>query len=208
MTARYSRRATKTISSIVVVCLVVLQVVGLTPGTWAATAGDDLKQIQYKYYFRGNYDQAIESLRIFLARTDLNESEVVAAREFLAASYILSGAADSGKEQFLKMLNADAQYAGPDPAVFKPEVINVYAAARDELAASRLRTAPPGELGEVSQEIPVTESSKPIYKKWWFYAGLAALVVVVGAVSSQGGEAEEDKPAPNTGTVSVGVQIQ
>jgi hypothetical protein len=179
----------------------------LTPDAWATTAGDDLKQIQYKYYFRGKYEQAIESLSTFLARIDLSESNVVAAREFLAASYILSGAAKLGREQFLKMLNADAQYAGPDPAVFKPEVIDIYASARDELAASRLRTAPPGELGDVSQEVLVTESSKPIYKKWWFYAGLAVLVVVVGAVSSQEEEAAE-KPAPNTGTVSVGVQIR
>jgi hypothetical protein len=34
----------------------------------AGTPGDDLKQIEYKYYFRGKYQQAIESLQVFVAR--------------------------------------------------------------------------------------------------------------------------------------------
>jgi hypothetical protein len=207
MTTRYSRRASRTTSLVVIVCLVVLQVAGLTPGTRAAGA-DDLKQIQYKYYFRGKYVEAIESLRVFLARVDLGEAEVLAAREFLAASYVLSGAVDLGKQQFLKILNADEQYAGPDPAVFKPEVIDVYASVRDEMAASRLRMASAGEPGGFPAEIPEKKSSKPIYKKWWFYVGLAAVVVVVGAVSSSEEEKETEKvPAAATGTVTIEVRV-
>ena len=206
MTTFFSRPATGTISVVVLTCLVLLQVAALSTGA-RAQASDDLKKIQYKYYFRGRYVEAIEALRTFLARTDLGENEIVQAREFLAASYILSGAADLGREQFLKLLNANEAYEGPDPAVFKAEVVDVYAAARDDLAAARLRTPPAGDPVVPVPAEPEPESSKPIYKKWWFYAGLAAAVLVVGAATAKDEETEPTPAAP-TGTVSIGVQVR
>lgn len=206
MTTLFSRPTTRTISSIVVGCLVLAQIAGVSTGA-AAQASDDLKKIQYKYYFRGRYVEAVDALRTFLARTDLGENETVQAREFLAASYILSGSADLGRDQFLQILNGNESYGGPDPAVFRAEVLDVYASARDELAAARLRNPPEGDLTGTVSPLSEPESSKPIYKKWWFYAGLAAVVVVVGAATSKDEETEPGPAAP-TGTVSVGVQVR
>ena len=206
MTIKFSGPANKTISSVIIACLVMAQVMGLSPGA-RAEAADDLKQIQYKYYFRGKYVQAIEALRTFLARTDIGEAETITAREFLAASYILSGAPDLGREQYVKIFAINELYAGPDPAVFKAEVIEVYDSARDEVAAARLRNAPEGDPVKAAAAVPETKSSKPIYKKWWFYVGLAAALVVVGAATSK--EEEPEKiPVASTGTVSVGVQVR
>jgi hypothetical protein len=206
MTTFFTRPTTRTISLLVVLCLLALHAPALTSNASATEAADDLKQIQYKYYFRGKYSEAIDALRLFLARADLRGADIVTAREFLAASYVLSGAANDGKAQFLKMLNADPQYAGPDPAVFKPEVVNTYVEARDDLAAARLRTPPIVESNSVATDVASAPPSTPIYKKWWFYAGLAAVVVVLGAASAKEEEPEEEN-STSSGTVTIGVRV-
>jgi hypothetical protein len=169
---------------------------------------DVLKQIQYKYYYRGKYEEAVGALKTFLARTDLTRDVAVSAREFLAASYILSGKPDKGKEQFLHLLNEDEQYAGPDAAVFKTEVVEAYETTRDALASVKLRTAPDTRQGEERTVAAAGEPSKPIYKKWWFYVGLAAAVLVIAAAASPKEEDEPQTPPAPTGTVTVGVRVR
>ncbi len=177
----------------------------------AGTAADDLKQIEYRYYFRGRYQQAIESLQTFLARVDLTPADETRAREVLAASYVLGGAPAMGKEVFTQMIVAHPDYPGPDPTVFKLEVVNTYAEARSDYAALTIKTAPRQDAlaqnGASGADAALQPEGKPIYKKWWFYAGAAALLLVAGAAAGGSGG---DNPAPSasTGTVVVGVRVQ
>lgn len=169
---------------------------------------EDLKQIQYEYYFRGKYSQAINALHTFLKRDDLDRDLDVSAREYLAASYILSGDRDRGKNQFLHLLNEYEHYAGPDPAIFKPEVVDAFSTTRDALASVKLRSAPDTGAADGTAQAANEETSKPIYKKWWLYVGLAAALVVVAAATSPKEEDPPEGPAQPTGTVTVGVQIR
>jgi hypothetical protein len=197
---------TKTVCAVLILCMVVLHVPA------AAITADKppeeaLKQIQYKYYFRGKYDAAINALKTFLARTDLSREHQVTAREFLAASYILSGKPEKGKEQFLQLLGEDERYAGPDPTKFKAEVVQGFESTRDAYAAVKLRTPPQAAGGSEQAKAVASAESKPIYKKWWFYVGLAAALVVVAAATSPQEEEADAAPQP-TGTVTVGVRVQ
>ena len=182
---------------------------------FAGSASDDLKQIEYKYYFRGKYQQAIESLQVFLARVDLKEPDAMRAREMLAASYVLGGAPAMGKQMFAEMIVRDPAYPGPDPNVFKLEVVDAYALARFEYASVALMNAQPsaGEKSDdrdqgaaaVPSDAAIAESGKPIYKKWWFYAGAAALLAGVGV--AVGGGSDDNPPPADTGGVTVGVTV-
>jgi hypothetical protein len=180
----------------------------------AGTSSDDLKQIEYKYYFRGKYQQTIESLQTFLARVDLTPADATRAREVLAASYVLGGAPMMGKQVFGELIAKDPTYAGPDPNVFKLEVVDAYAQARSDYAALALTNAPQSAGKKSDDEdkgaaaIPsdgtVAEAGKPIYKKWWFYAGAAALIAGIGVAAGGG----SDTPPPaDSGGVTVGVTV-
>jgi hypothetical protein len=180
---------------------------------WPVHAGDpadDLKQIEYKYYFRGKYAESIDALQTFLARVDVSGAVAVRANEFLAASHVLAGSPQTGKDVFARLIATDPSYAGPDAAVFKPEVVDVYAQARAEYAALTLKAPAVAAVADTTQS-PVAPapalkpSAKPIYKKWWFYAGAAALVG--GAVAMAGGGGSSDTPAQQ-GTISVGVNVK
>ena len=195
---------TKTISAVLLVCMAALH----TPAaaiTAEKSPEDALKQIQYKHYFRGQYEDAISALQTFLTRTDLPRETAVSAREFLAASYVLSGQSDQGKDQFLRLLTNDEKYTGPDPTKFQAEVVEAFDSTRDAYLAVKLRTPPPGG-GDAAGAV-ATETSKPIYKKWWFYVGLAAAVLVIAAAASPQEEEPETTPGP-TGTVTVGVRVR
>jgi len=201
--------ATRALAMFLIVCVIVLNVpLPVCAGTPAA----ELKDIQYRYYFRGSYGRAAELLQAFLARTDLSETERLSASEFLAASLVLGGQPEEGTAVFTKLIMGPGGYGGPDPATFKPEVVAAYEGARDQVAAVRLRTAP-AVTGETAPsgtspavEVTAEKPSKPIYKQWWLYVGLAAVAVAVGAAASSGDDAV---PAPSpTGTVTVGVRIR
>jgi hypothetical protein len=204
MVTFWNSRLNRMISALLLVCMAAINVPAAAITTEKAPE-DALKQIEYEYYFRGKYDGAITALQTFLARTDLSRELQVSAREFLAASYILSGKTDKGKEQFLRLLNDDERYAGPDPSRFKTEVVEAFDSTRDAYAAVKLRSAPAGGDGTLADV--ATETSKPVYKKWWFYVGLVAALVVIAAVTSPAEEEAEEPLAP-TGTVSVGVRLR
>jgi len=188
---------------------ILLMLSAVAPPVHAGAPADDLKQIEYQYYFRGKYPEAIEALQTFLARVDVTGEVALRAREFLAASNILSGEPIAGKDVFTRVIMADPSYAGPDPAVFKPEVIDVYAAARAEYASLALKSAPaPADslaAAPSGTDLATTADGKPIYKKWWFYAGAAALVGVAVGVAAAGGN---DTAPPPSGTIAVGVNVQ
>ena len=175
----------------------------------AADPSDDLKQIEYKYYFRGKYPQAIDALTTFLARVDVNGAVAVRANEFLAASHVLAGSPQTGRGVFAKLIASDPDYVGPDVSVFKPDVVDVYRQARADYAARTIKT--PAIAAADSSQAPAATAtpsspvaSKPIYKKWWFYAGAAA---VVGAVALAAGGGGDDASSPR-GTISVGVNVK
>lgn len=202
-------------SSMLIVTLLASALLTPFQSASAATAGDDLKQIEYKYYFRGKYQQAIESLQTFLARVDLTEADATRAREVLAASYVLGGAPAMGKQMFAEMIAKNPAYPGPDPNVFKLEVVDAYAQARSDYAALALKSAPTskGSSGRdknspasANPSDQATTNGKPIYKKWWFYAGAAALIAGIG-VAVGGGGSGGAPPAP-TGGVTVGVVVE
>jgi hypothetical protein len=177
----------------------------------AGVPADDLKQIEYRYYFRGKYPQAVEALQTFLARIDVSGQVALRANEFLAASHVLSGAPQAGRDVFARVIAANPSYAGPDPAIFKPEVIDVYGAARSEYDSLALRHAAPADSsgaagGGAPAPAVVNAAGKPIYRKWWFYAGAAAVAGVVAGLAASSGD--DDAPSAPSGTVTVGVRVQ
>ncbi|HKW14060.1 MAG TPA: hypothetical protein VJS69_06210 [Candidatus Krumholzibacteria bacterium] len=189
---------------------------GLAVTARAGDPADDLKQIEYKYYFRGKYTESIDALQTFLARIDVKGEVAVHANEFLAASHVLAGSPQAGKDVFAKLIATDPSYAGPDAAVFKPEVVDVYAQARTDYAARTIKSpaiattdAPPAASAPANAATPSTTAateSKPIYKKWWFYAGAAAVIGGVAAVAGGGGGG--DQPAAPRGGITVGVTVK
>jgi hypothetical protein len=197
------------VSPIVIFCLVFIQVAGLMPRAALAEVSAELKEIEYKYYFRGKYEEAITALQAMLEARELELSEQREAREFLAASLILTGSAQAGKDQFLKILNQDGTYAGPDAGVFQPNIIAVYKEAKVEYASLVIQQA--GEIqsasdpAETESAVAYPTEGKPIYKKWWFYTAIGVVVLVAAAAAAQ----EEEVPENwETGTVSVGVAVQ
>jgi len=179
---------------------------------WAGDPAADLKQIEYKYYFRGKYPQAIDALRTFLARVDVTGTVSVRASEFLAASQVLSGAPQAGKDVFTRLITSNPAYAGPDVGLFKPEVVDVYAQARAEYAALALKNPAVASTDSTlaptvpTPAVATQTASKPFYKKWWFYAGAAAVVGVAAAAAGGSGGGDE-APAPH-GSISVGVNVR
>ena len=183
--------------------------INATAPVWAGAPADDLKQIEYKYYFRGKYPQAIEALQTFLARIDVSGAVALRASEFLAASHVLAGSPHAGRDVFARLIAADPAYAGPDPTVFKPEVLDVYGVARSDYASLALRNAPASaDTLAVAAAGPSTATptgvSKPIYKKWWFYAGAAAIGGIVAGLASGG----DDTPPPASGTIAIEVEVK
>jgi hypothetical protein len=208
----------RTTSILLIVTLLASSVLAPFQSAVAGTPVDDLKQIEYKYYFRGKYPQAIESLQTYLARVDLTETDALRAREVLAASYVLGGAPVMGKQVFAELIAKNPSYPGPDPAVFKSEVVNEYALARSEYASLTLQNAPPSagkdsaqQPGDqdrataVANDAVASQGGKPIYKQWWFYAGTAALLLVGGM--AVGGGDDGGSPPPSAGGVTVGVTV-
>ena len=199
-----TRRMTASVAALLMLCA------AIAPARAGAPA-DDLKQIEYKYYFRGKYPQAIEALQTFLARVDATGDVALRAGEFLAASHVLSGTPVNGKDVFARIITTNPTYAGPDAAVFKPEVMNVYEQARSEYASLTLKNAAPVVADTLATStgtstpagVQKTVPGKPIYKKWWFYAGAAAVVGVIAGVAGGG----DNTPPPASGTVSVGVVV-
>jgi hypothetical protein len=204
----------KSISILLTVTMFVSAVTAPCGVAFAGVPSEDLKQIEYKYYFRGKYQQAIESLQTFLARVDLKPVDAMRTREMLAASYVLGGAPAMGKQMFAEMIAREPSYPGPDPNVFKLEVMDEYAKARSEYAAmASLKNAPGSKdqkddrddgAAAMPAEAAMAETGKPIYKKWWFYAGAAALLAGVGVALGGGGG---DEPPADRGGVTVGVVV-
>lgn len=204
-------RSPRKITSLVLLVTLFAGVAAPLHPAYAGNATDDLKQIEYKYYFRGKYQQAIEALQTYLARVDLPPADGLRAREVLAASYVLGGAPAMGQQIFAGMISADPKYPGPDPNVFKLEVLDAYAKARSEYASMALTTAPTSQessddsaAGTVPSDAAVAQTGKPIYKKWWFYAGAAALIAAVGVAAGSGGD---DGTRADSGGVTVGVTV-
>jgi hypothetical protein len=206
---KFINRIVPLVSPIVIFCLIFIQVAGLMPRGVLAEVSAELKEIEYKYYFRGKYEEAIKALQAMLENPDLEASERREAREFLAASLILTGFPQAGKDQFLKILNQDGTYAGPDTTVFKQNIIAVYKEAKVDYAslviqqATEIKSAAaPVETGPA---VVYSAEKKPIYRKWWFYTAIGAVVLVAAAAAAQ----EEDVPeSRETGTVTVGVAVQ
>jgi len=204
-------RGTHKFASVVLLVTLFAGVVAPLHPAMAASPTEDLKQIEYKYYFRGKYQQAIEALQTYLARVDLPSADALRAREVLAASYVLGGASAVGQQIFAGMISANPKYKGPDPNVFKLEVVDAYAKARSDYAAMALASPPPLATddnfgaGTAPSQATVAEAGKPIYKKWWFYAGAAALIAVVGVAAGGGGDDEGDRG--DSGGVTVGVTV-
>jgi hypothetical protein len=209
---------THSIRKITALVCAVMMLSGLAVSARAGDPADDLKQIEYKYYFRGKYAESIDALQTFLARVDVNGDVAMHANEFLAASHVLAGSPQAGKDVFAKLIATNPAYAGPDAAVFKPEVVDVYTQARTEYAARTIKapavaatdsspaaSPPPVKTAAPTTTTTVAPASKPFYKKWWFYAGAAA--AVGGAVALSGGGGGGETPSQH-GTISVGVNVK
>ncbi len=198
----------KFVSTVVIVCFLGFQVTCLLPRAAFAGADSDLKRIEYKHYFRGNYAKAIAELRQFLDRTDLKSDQIREAREFLAASLIMTGSSADGKTQFLEVLRKDSDYKGPDPGVFKPIVISTFNQAKSEYASAVIRTAPDtGVAGAAksASDAATPAPGKPVYKKWWFYATMGVVVLAIAGAAAGGGD---DPPPADKGRITIGIEVQ
>jgi len=191
---------------------VVSMLLTLAAPALAGDPADDLKQIEYKLYFRGKYPQAIDALTTFLARVDVTGAVAVRANEFLAASHVLAGSPQTGKGVFTKLIASYPDYVGPDVTLFKPDVVDAYRQARADYAVQTIKTPAVATADSTAAPAaaPAQSSignapSKPIYKKWWFYAGAAA---VVGAVAMAAGGGGGDEAPSERGTISVGVNVK
>jgi len=208
MRSHVHNRSRKVMSSVVAACFLCVQMTCVLPTPALAGADTDLKNIEYKQYFRGDYQKAIAELQAFLAREDLTAPQVVEAREYLAASLILSGASEQGKAQYLTLLKMDPSYAGPDPSVFKAVIVSTFNEAKAEYASVMIRTAPESKKGRPATTAGVANDDlsegKPIYKKWWFYATMGAVLLAIGGAA--GGDKGSKTPS-DRGTVSVGVKL-
>jgi hypothetical protein len=180
----------KAVSPFVAVCFLSLQLAVVLPPAAHAGAADDLKQIEYKHYFRGNYTKAIAELKSFLARDNLAPEVIVEAREYLAASLVMTGSTEEAKAQYMTLLNMDASYAGPDPSVFKSIVVSTYNEAKAEYASAVIRNVPDTALSDAAAGSAATEQlgGKPFYKKWWFYATMGAVLLLVVGAAGGGGD--------------------
>jgi len=191
---------------------VVSMLLTLAAPALAGDPSDDLKQIEYKYYFRGKYPQAVDALTTFLARVDVKGAVAVRANEFLAASHVLAGSPQTGKGVFAQLIASDPEYAGPDVSVFKPDVVDAYRQARADYAVQTIKTpavaaadSTAAPAAAPAQATVASAPSKPIYKKWWFYAGAAAVAGVVAVAAGGGGGDDASSPR---GTISVGVNVK
>jgi hypothetical protein len=196
----------KAVSTVVMICFLGFQATCWLPTEAFADAGSDLKKIEYKYYFRGNYAKAIAELKRFLDRKDLSDKQITEAREYLAASYIVTGSSADGKAQFLEILRADSAYKGPDPGVFKSIVVSTFDQAKSEYASAVIRTAPDTgvKTGAGSKTDATATEGKPVYKKWWFYATMGVVLLAIAGAASGGGD---EPPPADTGRVTVGVVV-
>lgn len=202
------KRWSKGVCTWVAVCFVGLQFISVLPEPARADAGQDLKTIEYKYYFRGNYDKAITELRAFLERSDLEAAQVVEAKEYLAASLILSGNTELGRAQYIDLLKMDGTYQGPDPSVFKSVIVATFEEAKAEYASVVINAVPPGVAtgGLAGSESAATSGGgKPFYKKWWFYATMGVVVLAVAGAASGSGD-DSGEPA-DRGSVAIDVAV-
>ena len=196
----------RSVRVIVALCLLAAQW-PVTATAADTTPDDDLKRIEYRTYFRGRYAEAIEALTMFLARTDLEPRHVRTAREFLAASFVLSGRPDEARALYRTMLTEDPSWTGPSPEVFRPEVIAVFASVRRGAPSLREGAAAATLVaGEGAASPEAATKGRPIWKRWWFYAGLVGVLVVAGAAG--GGSDTGSNRSSATGTVDVGVTVR
>ncbi|NIM20539.1 MAG: hypothetical protein GTO51_09960 [Candidatus Latescibacteria bacterium] len=205
------RKVTALLSPLVVFCFLTVQITCAIPRPVSAETSNDLKQIEYAYYFRGKYSEAVEALRDFLKRPGLDPAEEREAREFLAASLVLSGSPGEGRDQFLKILNSTEGYEGPDTGLFKQEVIDAFEEAKTQYSSMLLKQATEIETAVVPESAVEPESDlvqdekKSIFKKWWFYTILGGAVIVVAAASASKEDDASDEN--NKGTLTIGVTI-
>jgi len=199
----------KRIAPVIAFCFLSVQLALCFPTPAQAGSGDDLKSIEYDHYFRGDYERATKELRAFLKRKDLSAAQIVEAREYLAASLVLSGETAAGQAEFLTLINDDPDYPGPDPSVFKAAIISVFEDARAEYASNVIRTVPESAVPAEAEaaQTAVGGSGKPLYKKWWFYLTMGAVVLVIAAAAGGGGS-DSGGSSPETGSVGVDVQVQ
>jgi hypothetical protein len=203
MTAIRPRRWT---TAMVAAVFITFQILVMMPTSVLADSADELKRIEYKLYFRGDYEKTIVELRAFLEREDLTPDQIVEAKEYLAASLILTGRSTQGKREYVDLLKMNAGYAGPDPSVFKAVVVSTFNEAKAEYAAAVINSVPPSPadaVGDSANNGPPVVTGKPFYKKWWFYATMGVVLVALAGAASG---ADEDSP-PDRGTVTVEVQV-
>lgn len=197
-------RTTRALAPFVAVCFLSMQLVAVLPAPVHAGAQDDLKQIEYKYYFRGNYNKAITELKTFLERPGLGPEVIVEAREYLAASLVMTGATDEAKSQYMKLLKSDPSYPGPDPSVFKAIVVSTYNEAKEDYASAVILNVPDSAVSGATGGAAVPEmAGKPFYKKWWFYVTIGAALLLVAGAAGGGGD---DGGSADTGRVVIGVE--
>jgi pentatricopeptide repeat protein len=126
-----------------------------------------------EYYDQSSFEAAIELLQDALTKGSAKAAETQAARELLARCYVKSGKSDKAREVFKGLLKDESNYA-PDPVRVPPDELAVFEEARNEFKNEALRQSTQMAGGEAGPA-----ESKPIYKRWYLWAGVAAAGVLV-----------------------------
>jgi pentatricopeptide repeat protein len=124
-----------------------------------------------EYYDQSSFEVAVELLQDALTKGIVNAAETQAASELLARCYVKSGKPDKAREVFKELLKDESNYT-PDPVRVPPDEMAVFEEARNEFKSEALRksTQMAGGAGQ--------DESKPIYKRWYFWAGIAVAGVI------------------------------
>jgi tetratricopeptide (TPR) repeat protein len=178
-----------------------------------SSGAPSVKQGQ-EYYDQSRFDDAIGLLKDLAERGALTGPELQLARELLARSYVKKGYPVQAREMFKRILADNPAYR-PDAIRVPPDEMAVFEGAKAEFDAgpgapgtSEPKATPPSPA-ETDAPAPTlappppglsakTSEKKPLYKRWYFLAGVVAVgggaALLLGGGGNGGGE--ESTPLP------------
>ena len=157
--------------------LVAVIILSFSPNfSWSQPATLAPLQQAQEYYEQSRFGDAIPLLEGALKKNDLAPGEREATYELLARCYVKNGKAAQARQTFKSILNMDSNYE-PDPVRMPPDELTVFHEAREEFKA---------EIAKRS----VPEKSKPVYKRWYFWVGIAVATAAIILLL------KDDKPPP------------
>ena len=118
-------------------------------------------------YEKGKYENAILSLDLAVTQLPVDDKENLWKAHFhLALSHYLMGEEEGARKELKNALEISEKH--PDPEIYSPRIVKLF-----------------NKIKEEEKEMTVKVTTKPFYKKWWFWAIIAG--VGIGAAAGGGG---------------------